>query len=105
MLKGKIREILGSIKPWQRAPTTQAGVFILKTPCADNHNQIMIELNPVDDIGRPIKRRGLFISNKNQFQMFKDLLNNDDILELIDAVHDINQANGNLGNTGEILKL
>lgn len=79
-------------KNWQRIPTSEPGVFLIKAPTNGERINIMLELNPVDDYGRPIKRRGLFILQKDHMEAFKKLLNSEKVMEAVEAVETLAKA-------------
>ena len=70
--KNNIKQAVANAKPWQRIPTTAPGVFLIKAPSRGNGDNLMIEINPVNNEGKPIKRRGLFITNVQQLDLFRD---------------------------------
>lgn len=85
-LKQKIENIMKDAKPWQRVPTSIDGAYLIKAPSRGDQETLMVEFNPLDSEGRPIKRRGIFISNVNQLELFKDLMNQDKVKHLLGAL-------------------
>jgi len=85
-LKQKILEHMKTAKPWQRVRTQIEGIFLVKAPVKNDQEQIMIEINPLDAEGKPIKRRGLFLTNSDQLKAFRKVLNNDKALEVLEAI-------------------
>ena len=77
------------VKAWQRVPTSVNGVYLVKTPADATRETIMVEINPLNDRGAPMKRRGLFLKNRNEFGGFKDVFQNESVMDLLNAVEDI----------------
>ncbi|MEM4536248.1 MAG: hypothetical protein QXP92_03305 [Nitrososphaerota archaeon] len=38
---------------------------------------LAVEINPVDDSGKPSKKRGLILMNSEELEQFKNLINNE----------------------------
>ena len=74
-LKKTLRKALENVEPWHRIPTTVPGLFLVKTPSKgkeeDVLQQTMVEINPVDEQGKIIKRRGLFLNKVEHLELFK----------------------------------
>jgi len=85
-LKNKIKETLENVKPWQRVPTSIEGVFLIKAPTRGDQESIMVEINPFDEFGRPIKRRGIFIQQKIQLERFLEVMQESRLMEFMDTL-------------------
>ena len=85
-LENKIKDALKDVKPWQRVPTTLEGVFLVKTPANDNRETIMVEINPLNERGTSMKRKGLFLKSTSEFEGFGSVFKNDKVLDLLDAI-------------------
>ena len=88
-LENKIKEALMGVKPWQRVPTTVEGVYLVKTPANDNRETIMVEINPVNERGTSMKRKGLFLKSTSEFEGFENVFKNDKVIDLLDAIEGI----------------
>jgi hypothetical protein len=88
-LENKIKDTLKDVKPWQRVPTSVEGVFLVKTPANDNRETIMVEINPLNERGTSMKRKGLFLKSTIEFEGFRGIFENDKVMELLDAIEDI----------------
>ncbi|MEL7669537.1 hypothetical protein [Methanobacterium sp.] len=88
-LENKIKEALKDVKPWQRVPTTVEGVFLVKTPANDNRETIMVEINPLNERGTSMKRKGLFLKSTSEFEGFESVFKNDRVMDLLDAIEAI----------------
>ena len=71
--------------PWERIPTTVEGVFLVKTPEHNNIQTVFVELNPSIQ-AQPMKKRGVYLKNLNEYNSFKKLLENPKVEELIEVV-------------------
>jgi len=85
-LKNKIKETLENVKPWQRVPTSIEGVFLIKAPTRGDQESIMVEINPLDEFGRPIKRRGIFIQQKIQLERFLEVMQESRLMEFMETL-------------------
>ena len=88
-LENRIREALKNVKPWQRVPTTVNGVYLIKTPADVIKEMIMVEINPLNERGTPMKRRGLFLKDTIEFGGFKDIFENDRVMYLLGIVEEL----------------
>ncbi|MCI5867179.1 MAG: hypothetical protein SOZ23_02150 [Methanosphaera sp.] len=71
--------------PWERIPTSVEGVFLVKTPEQKNYQTVFVELNPSVN-GQPLKKRGVYLKNLNEYEAFIELIGNPKIAELLKVV-------------------
>ncbi len=88
-LENKIKEALKDVKPWQRVPTSVNGVYLVKTPADASKETIMVEINPLNERGSPMKRRGLFLKDSSEFGGFKGIFQNESVMELLSSIEEI----------------
>ncbi len=100
-LESKIKETLENVKPWQRVPTSLEGVFLIKAPTRGDQESIMVEINPLDELGRPIKRRGIFIQRKVHLERFIDVMQEPRLMEFLDTL-DAMAGSGGQENVGTL---
>lgn len=100
-LENKIKETLENVKPWQRVPTSLDGVFLIKAPTRGDQESIMVEINPLDELGRPIKRRGIFIQRKVHLERFIEVMGEPRLMEFL-ATLDNMAGNGTNENVGTL---
>ena len=90
-LENALKNILRNGKDWERKPTTVSGVFILKLPKYKTiPPRLVVELNPVNEYGRPSKRRGLILRNSEDLKEYRDIINAeklDKLLEILDKIN------------------
>ncbi len=68
--------------PWERIPTTVQGVFLVKTPEHNNSQTVFVELNPSVQ-NQPIKKRGVYLKNPDEYDAFKELFDNPKVKDLL----------------------
>jgi hypothetical protein len=82
----KIKKTLKGVKTWQRVPTSLNGIFLVKTPSKDGKENIMVEVNPNNEQGNLMKRRGLFLKSTLELQKFNNALENHKLKKLLLAL-------------------
>ena len=85
----RIKKALNGVKAWQRIPTSLNGVFLVKTPAKGGEENIMVEINPKDERGNLMKRRGLFLKNTLELEKFNDSLENHKLKAVLVALENI----------------
>lgn len=62
-VRTQLKEFLGSANDWEKMSTPIPGIFVVKIPRTKNQGaRLSIEMNPLNDIGRPVKKTGFFIA-------------------------------------------
>jgi hypothetical protein len=83
-LESKLADFLKSGKDWERKPTTVPGVFVLKMPpFRGSPARLAVELNPVDDAGRPTKKRGVLLRSSDELADYKKLIDDERLTSLL----------------------
>ncbi|MEM2697881.1 MAG: hypothetical protein QXF17_01025 [Ignisphaera sp.] len=91
----RLREFLKNGRDWERRATTVPGVFILKLPSDGRRpSSLAVEINPVDDSGKPTKKRGLILRSSEELKEFKDIVNNERLPELMAKIDSVNPKSG-----------
>jgi len=86
-LESKLADFLKSGRDWERKPTTVPGVFVLKMPpFRGTPARLAVELNPVDDLGRPTKKRGVLLRSSEELAEYKKLLEDGRLASLLKNV-------------------
>ena len=105
-LEDTLLNIAENGKDWQRVETSIPGLFLVRAPGTKTRDpSVMIELNPVGDDGKPIKRKGLFVRNMDLLVRFRELITNekiDPLLEKIDAVFYADKQDGKASGLGKV---
>jgi hypothetical protein len=87
----RLREFLTQGKDWERKPTNISGVFLLRLPGLRSTNpSVAIEINPVDSIGSPTKKRGVVIRSTQELEEIKRLLLDQKVIELTRNMDEVN---------------
>nr|MDO8117842.1 hypothetical protein [Candidatus Sigynarchaeota archaeon] len=101
----KVKQFLKDGQDWEKYPTQLEGVSIVKMPGTKARPPLLaLEVNPYKD-GKPIKRKGLFITNADMLLEFTDLLMNDSLPTLMKTIDGINTEAMPKGAKKEPLKL
>ncbi|MEM1731267.1 MAG: hypothetical protein QXY26_09105 [Ignisphaera sp.] len=94
-LEEKLRDFLKNGKDWERRATTVPGVFILRIPSDGKRpSSLAVEVNPVDDSGRPTKKRGLILRSSEELREFRELINDEKLPELMAKIDIVNPKSG-----------
>jgi len=95
MSEERIAEFLETGGDWEKLKTSIPGVFIQKLPPYRNApERLAIEVNPVDASGNPTKRRGLLIRFTDEYETFKEILNDERLPKLMDMLDAVNPDRG-----------
>ena len=75
---------------WERKSTSVPGVSIIRLPGTKTRSHsLAVEINPVGEDGRPMKRKGLMVMNKDEMASFKAIFNNDKLFALMNSLEEI----------------
>jgi len=87
----KLANFLKTSKDWSRLVTSVPGVFVLKLPqYKRSPTRLTVEINPVDESGRPKKRRGLVLRSGAELEAFKDAFQYEKLSKLLTLLDSIN---------------
>jgi len=87
----KLTDFLKTGKEWNRMRTSVPGVFVLKLPpYKGSPTRLVVELNPVDDTGRPKKRRGLVLRSGSELEDYKELFQYEKLSKLLGLLDSVN---------------
>lgn len=89
-IENEIKNTMKDIKAWQRVPTSVDGVYIVKAPGNADNDTLMVEINPLNERGTSMKRKGLFLKSSLEFEGFEDVFKNKNVLELLNTIENIN---------------
>ena len=91
MSEEKLSNFLKTGKDWTRLGTTVPGIFVLKLPTyKSSPARLAVELNPVDETGKPKKRRGLILRSSRELEDFNELYQYDKISKLVNILDSVN---------------
>ncbi|MHA1373432.1 MAG: hypothetical protein ACTSR7_03960 [Promethearchaeota archaeon] len=90
-IKTQLKEHLDKGNDWEKMETPVDGVNVVKVPATKTRPALLfLEINPLKDDGKPMKRKGLFVANKEMFVKFMDALNDDNTFKLIQELEQVN---------------
>ena len=97
-IEAQLRNHLETAKDWEKMEAPVPGVFVVKVPATKTRPALLfLEINPLKDDGKPLKRKGLFIGSKKMLVKFGEALNDDKVFQLINELEKVNpkgSANG-----------
>jgi len=91
MSEEKLTDFLNEGKDWSRMKTSVPGIFVLKLPRYKGApTRLAVELNPVDENGKPKKRRGLVLRSSSELEEFKELFQFEKLSKLLGMIDSVN---------------
>ena len=108
MSEERLEEFLRTGNDWEKLKTSIPGVFVQKMPpYRSSPSRLAIEVNPVDASGNPTKRRGLLIRFPDEFDTFKEILNDEKFPKLLILLETVNPGSGRRTSklAGDILEI
>ena len=90
-IENQLENHLKGGEDWEKMETPIPGVFVVKVPATKTKPALLfLEVNPLKDDGKPLKKRGLFIGSKEMLLKFSEALNDDKTFQLIGELEKIN---------------
>jgi hypothetical protein len=108
MSEERLEEFLRTGNDWEKLKTSIPGVFVQKLPpYRSSPSRLAIEVNPVDASGNPTKRRGLLIRFPDEFDTFKEILNDEKFPKLLTLLETVNPGSGRRTTklSGDVIEL
>lgn len=88
-MQEKLFDLLEDLKDWEKKDTDVPGVKIIRIP-ENKYNtkpaRLALEIIPVDEEGRPKKRKGLVITNLDLFLSYSVLFKNEKVNTLMEEI-------------------
>ena len=105
-MEKSIKDFLQSGKDWEQLPLANfEGAHVVKMPATKTRPALLaIEVNPVKD-GKPMKRKGLFVTNTDMLTEFQSILTNESLYNLMKTVDAINSEQQPAGKERKPLKI
>lgn len=95
MSEEKLDEFLKTGKDWSRLATSVPGIYIQKLPSSKSSpSKLVVEINPVNEVGAPTKRRGMIIRYEDEYLSLKEIINNDKLPKLLKMLEEVNPGGG-----------
>ncbi|MFX0080653.1 MAG: hypothetical protein ACFE94_02770 [Candidatus Hodarchaeota archaeon] len=90
-IEAQLKEHLESGNDWEKMETPVEGVSVVKVPATKTRPALLfLEINPIKEDGKPLKKRGLFVGNKEMLIKFGEALNDDKTFQLIQELEKVN---------------
>jgi len=99
-LTGSLRAFLETGEDWERKNTTLKGVSIIRLPQTKSRPaSLAIEVNPQNEKGAPMKKKGIMIMGRGELVAFRELFNNEKVEALLASIEEV--APGRKGSKSE----
>jgi hypothetical protein len=90
-IKAQLKAHLKNGADWEKMETPVPGVNVVKVPATKTRPALLfLEVNPLKEDGKPMKRKGLFVGSKEMLIKFGEALNDDKVFQLIGELEEIN---------------
>ena len=90
-IQAQLKDHLDNGKDWEKIETPVPGLNVVRVPATKTRPALLyLEVNPLKDDGKPLKRKGLFIGSQEMLLRFSETLNDDKTYQII---KEIEQAN------------
>jgi len=90
-IQAQLKEHLKNGKDWEKMETPIEGVYVVKIPETKTRPALLfLEINPLKDDGKPMKKKGLFVGNREMLIKFGEALNDDSVYQLIGEIEKVN---------------
>jgi hypothetical protein len=89
-LTESLRAFLETGEDWERKNTTLKGVSIIKLPLTRSRPaSLAIEINPPNEKGTPMKKKGIMIMGRGELSAFRELFNNEKVEALLMSIEEV----------------
>ena len=90
-IEAQLKNHLNNGADWEKMETPVPGVNVVKVPATKTRPALLfLEVNPLKEDGKPMKRKGLFVGSKEMLIKFGEALNDDKVFQLIGELEKIN---------------
>ena len=90
-IEAQLKAHLKNGADWEKMETPVPGVNVVKVPATKTRPALLfLEVNPLKEDGKPMKRKGLFVGSKEMLIKFGEALNDDKVFQLISELEKIN---------------
>ena len=90
-IQAQLRDHLENGKDWEKMSTPVPGLNVVKVPGTKTRPALLyLEVNPLKDDGKPLKKKGLFIGSQEMLLRFSETLNDDKTYQIIREIEQIN---------------
>jgi len=86
-----LQKRIGLLEDWDQIPTLIPGISYTKMPDDKDPSGIAaLVINPLNDLGKKMKKKNLYIRNQEEFEKFQRLFNNEKLDRLSRIIEDVN---------------
>jgi hypothetical protein len=102
-----LRVFLDTGEDWERKNTSLPGVSIIRLPATRSRPaSLAMEVNPVDENGRPMKKKGIMVMGRGELLAFRQIFGNEKLEQLLNAVEEVlPEKKGAKKSSGGILEI
>jgi len=87
----KLQKSIGLLEDWDQIATTVPGISFTKMPDDNNPSGVTaLAINPVDDLGKKLKRKNLFVRDQEELEKYRLLFNNEKVDRLSRIIEEAN---------------
>ena len=102
-IEAQLKAHLENGADWEKMQTPVPGVNVVKVPATKTRPALLfLEVNPLKEDGKPMKKRGLFVGSKEMLIKFGEALQDDKVFQLIGELEKINPE---VATSGTVKKL
>jgi hypothetical protein len=89
--EGKLSLFLKTGADWGKLKTSVPGIFVLKMSAYKNSPaRLAVELNPVDALGSPTKKRGIVLRSREELEEYRAIFLVEKLAPLLDEIERVN---------------
>ena len=97
-IEAQLKSHLKNAADWEKMETPVPGVSVVKVPATKTRPSLLfLEINPLKEDGKPMKRKGLFVGSKEMLIKFGEALEDDKVFQLISELEKINPKGATAG--------
>jgi hypothetical protein len=86
-----LQKRIGLLKDWDQIPTAIPGISYTKMPDdKDSSGIAALAINPLNGLGKKIKRKDLYMRNQKEFEKYQRLFNNGKLERLSRIIEEVN---------------
>jgi hypothetical protein len=107
-ITGILREFMETGADWERKRSSVNGISLLRLPATKTRPaSLAIEVNPIGENGRPMKRKGLILMSSREFSAFRALFDDPKVEALMGSVDEVvpAQKSAMKESEGDILEI
>lgn len=97
-IEAQLKAHLKNGADWEKMDTPVPGVSVVKVPATKTRPSLLfLEINPLKEDGKPMKRKGLFVGSKEMLIKFGEALQDDKVYQLIVELEKVNPEGATTG--------